>query len=102
MGFVLLLYLCIKEWAVPAVTCGELDMKRAATALFEGRHCDGSRIALKACVAKDRSMLILWKWPKGGGAQRQLLQMIIHTLKQEDKDRLHKRKPNHITQPYDR
>ena len=99
MGLVLVLCVYMKEWAVPTVTCGEIDLKRTANVHWDGKDAEGNRVAVKTSHAKDRSMIILWKW-SGRKTQQQLCQLVVHSLQQEQKDCLHTQKPKHIIQPY--
>ena len=89
---------------MPTVTCGELDMKRAGASLYEGT-VDGCRIVVKHSACRDRSMLVMYRWlglkasgPKS--AQKQLCQLVVHSLDEAQKDWSHTPKPNHIMQPY--
>ena len=77
MGLVLVLYVYMKEWAVPTVTCGEIDLKRTANVHWDGKDAEGNRVAVKTSHAKDRSMILLWKW-SGRKTQKQLCQLLVH------------------------
>jgi hypothetical protein len=91
-----------EEWAVPAVTCGEIELKRTGNVHWDSEDAKGNRVAVKTSHAKDRCMVILWQWTGSKGkTQKQLCQMLVHSLQQEQKDWLHEmQKFNHIIEPY--